>query len=397
MEKKTVIAINEVDYGSTGNICRSVLSELQTKGYDVYFACNDVRKNDDTIYKIHKSKVGYLLNKIICRFGATDGFHSKHATKKLIKFIESKNPQYLFLHNLHGGYVSLPLILSYIKNHDVKVIWTLHDCWLFTGKCSHFLYAKCDKWKTECHHCPCLKEHPRSYMFDKSRKLFKLKKQLFQNLENKITFVTPSKWLKDLMQFSYLKSYEILTINNGIDLNEKTMICSEKLPQNLNIETKLFFSAAMPMNERKGINFINKLAEELDPNKYLFLVAGLDRKRCKLNKNIVDLGDIRSREEMNYFYSISTAFLNPTLEDNFPTVNIESLLMKTPVITFNAGGSPETLIEETGSKVVSYVSYDELKNAVLNCNPTKQQKEACYKQAMNYSKEIMINKYIKLF
>ena len=37
---------------------------------------------------------------------------------------------------------------KYLKQTGVRVVWTLHDCWAFTGYCMHFDILKCNKWQT---------------------------------------------------------------------------------------------------------------------------------------------------------------------------------------------------------------------------------------------------------
>ena len=160
-----------------------------------------------------ENKRHYILGSLFDR----NGCFSRIGTRNLIKDLESFDPDVIHLHNLHKFCINFPILFKYLKESNKKVVWTLHDCWAFTGHCPHFDMIGCEKWKTFCYKCPQFKSYPKSYI-DRSRSMYKLKKKWFTGVEN-MTLVTPSKWLADLAKQSFLKDYPIQVINNGIDLS----------------------------------------------------------------------------------------------------------------------------------------------------------------------------------
>mgnify|MGYP002532974705 FL=1 len=157
------------------------------------------------------------MNVALARITGYNGCFAWIETHKLLKEIDKFHPDIIHLHNLHDSYINLPMLFSYIKKHDIPVVWTLHDCWSFTGQCPYFTMVKCDEWKTGCHDCPQYKEYPSS-LYDNTKMMWRLKKKWFTGVKN-MTIVTPSKWLAGLVKESYLRDYPVQVINNGIDLN----------------------------------------------------------------------------------------------------------------------------------------------------------------------------------
>ena len=270
-------------------------------------------------------------------FGKT-GFASKHATKKLLKFLDKINPDIVHLHNIHGYYLNIELLFNYLKEKQIRVIWTLHDCWSFTGQCAFFDYVGCDKWQTECKNCPMLSEYPKSFV-DSSKWNYQKKKELFTGLN--ITLVTPSKWLASLVKNSYLKVYDVKVINNGIDLNVFKPTPSNFREKYCLKDKKMILGVAGVWDRRKGLNDFIELSKLLDDNYVIVLVGLNDKQLDLLPHNIIGIKRTENQQELAGLYTTADVFFNPTYEDNYPTVNLESLACGTPVITYDTGGSPE--------------------------------------------------------
>ena len=100
------------------------------------------------------------------------------------------------------------MLFNYIKEKNIKVVWTLHDCWSFTGHCAHFDYVGCQKWKTGCYKCPQKNVYPKSSLADASSWNYEHKKNAFCGVKD-MTIITPSKWLADLVKESFLSEYEV--------------------------------------------------------------------------------------------------------------------------------------------------------------------------------------------
>ena len=219
-----VAEINMIPYGSTGKIMLQIADEARKSGIEVRtystVPFDKKKKNFEVDAKDHYSFGSFSENKRHYYLGSTlgkNGCYSRKGTKELIGYLKEFQPDIVHLHNLHKFCINLPLLFDYLKESKVKVIWTLHDCWSFTGKCPHFVMEKCDKWKTGCHHCSELSSYPLSRV-DNSKKMYLKKKEWFCGIEN-MTIVTPSNWLAGLVKQSFLGEYETKVIHNGIDLS----------------------------------------------------------------------------------------------------------------------------------------------------------------------------------
>ena len=337
-----IVQINVVCNGSTGKIMCDLARKLNEKGHESYiFFGRGNPKNDLNCKKI-ENKFSIYFHGLLGRLGL-NGHGSYFSTKRLIKELKKINPDVIHLHNIHGYYINLKVLFKYLKKeYKGKLIWTLHDCWAFTGHCSHFTIAKCQKWKTECKKCPNLKCYPKE-LFDTTQKEFKLKKELFKNLNN-LTIITPSNWLKELVEKSFLKEYSIKTINNSIDLKIFKPTYDEKIYEKYNIpkDKKIVLGVANVWEEKKGINDFIKLSQKIDSKKYQIVLVGTDERiEKKLPKRIISIRRTDNQEELAKIYSVSTVLFNPTYEDNYPTVNLEAQACGLPVLTYKTGGCPE--------------------------------------------------------
>lgn len=398
-ESKTILAINECDFGSTGSIARNVLDYCIDKHYKCFFAVHRSTIQSNNLFKIYISKANAFFNRIFCRIDGSDGFHNKQATKKLINFAEKHKIQLVFLHNVHGRYINLELLFAWCKKQNVPVVWTLHDCWAFTGRCAHFENCNCYKWKDGCGKCPSRKEYPAAYLVDGSSKYLFKKAKIINDLNGLLTIVCPSQWLHNYLKESKINNINSLVINNGINLTERPSedrLDAIRKKYDLS-NKKVFMFASLGYSVRKGLEYINRLADELPKDKYAFLVVGIEEKhKNKCSPNAINVGKLGSRKEMDEFFSVSDAFVNPTLEENFPTVNLESLCNGTPVITFNTGGSPEMLDKNCGI-VVEKGNYEKLKDALIQFNKDHFDSRFCIEKSLNYSKKNMSEQYYQLF
>lgn len=346
-----ILQINSVcGIGSTGRIVTDLHALLISQGHKSTVAFGrDKAKNCTTAIRIGNSVDNYLHVARTRLFDA-HGFASLSATKVFIAKIIALNPDVIHLHNLHGYYLHVGLLFEYLKQTDKSVIWTLHDCWAFTGHCSHFDYIGCDRWKSECHHCPSKVEYPKSLFFDRSKKKYKQKKELFTGVPD-LTIVIPSRWLSILVKESYLQEYPVKVINNGIDLSVFKPVSSDfRTRYNLHRQF-VILGVAFNWGVRKGYQYFIDLAKKLNPNEKIVLVGVSEQQIKELPNGIIGIAKTNSSAELAEIYSSADIFVNPTLEDNFPTTNLEALACGVPVITFNTGGSPEALDDDCGMVV----------------------------------------------
>lgn len=287
-------------------------------------------------------------------------------------------------------------MFDYIKSANKKVVWTLHDCWAFTGHCAYFDMAKCDKWKTGCGKCPNLKKYPNSWFFDRSSSLYKTKKAVFSGVKD-MTIVCPSQWLAELVKQSYLSDYPIKVINNGINLEDFKIIDNHTFDNVVDRSKKIILGVASPFGERKGYSNYISLSKIIDKEKYQIVMCGVNEEQVKEleSYDIVGITRTDSKQKLAELYSLAYCFVNMTFEDNFPTVNIEALACGLPIITYNTGGSVEVITEDNGI-VVEQGDIEAVKMAIYNMSEYDRQKIAD-NAIKKYSSEIMANAYINLY
>jgi len=346
-----ILQINSVcGIGSTGRIATDLHAILVAQGHQSAVAYGrDVAKNCDRPIRIGGRLDNYLH---VARTRLTDshGFGSKTATKAFIEKIRDLNPDVFHLHNLHGYYLHIGLLFEYLKQANKPVIWTLHDCWAFTGHCSYFDRIGCERWKWECHDCPLKTEYPKSLLFDRSRWNYQRKKELFTGIRD-LTIITPSMWLARLVNESFLRNYRVKVINNGIDLKVFKPTQSGVFSR-YNLENQfVLLGVAADWNQRKGYDYFVDLAKELRPDEKIVLVGVNAREIKHLPTGVIGIPKTNSITELAEIYSAADLFVNPTLEEVLGLVNLEALACGTPVITFNSGGSPECLDDGCGAVV----------------------------------------------
>lgn len=338
-----IVQINTVPNGSTGSIMMNIHKALLEKGHESYVVWGRGRKSNNENEIFMNDKLGVYFHVLYSRITGKTGFASKRSTKKLLKKLDEIKPNIIHLHNIHGYYINIELLFNYIKKNNIKVIWTLHDCWAFTGHCTHFEYFKCDKWKKQCKKCPQKKEYPKS-LIDNTKWCFNKKKELFTGVNN-LTIVTPSIWLSNLVKQSFLKKYNIKVINNGIDTSIFKKIDPNKIQfkNKYNLESKkIILGVASPFTKKKGFYDFIELSKIID-DKYEIVLVGLsDKQLSNLPNNIIGIKKTSNVNELVEIYNSSYILFNPTYEDTFPTVNMEAIACGIPVLTYDSGGSPES-------------------------------------------------------
>ena len=359
-----IVQINSVPSGSTGNIMRNIAQVVRDMGGEAY-TFSEAKKGIVSPFGhfYFGDPIENIAHRLYSVTTGISGTGSQKGTKELIRQITEINPDVIHLHNLHGWYINVPMLFDYIRESNIKTIWTLHDCWGFTAQCSHFIIEKCDKWKTGCYDCPRYKIYPYTWV-DKTYNMWNLKKEWFSKIQD-LTIVTPSQWLANLVKQSYLKEYPIKVINNGIDLSVFKPTESN-FREKFDLQgKKIVLGVASGWTYRKGLDVFIYLFQNLDPSVYKIVLVGTDKKVDeRLPKGVISIHKTLNQKELAEIYSAADVFVNPTREENYPTVSMEALACGTPVVTFNTGGSPEIIDKKTGV-VVEYGNIFEIKNAVL--------------------------------
>lgn len=340
------------------------------------------------------------------------GFASLKKTDELLAWLDEQQPDLLHLHNLHGFYLQIEKLFAYLKIKKLPVVWTLHDCWPYTGHCAYYDSNGCERWKVGCGDCRYHRSaYPYAIFKDNSKENFSRKRAAFNGIEN-LTLVTPSTWLAEEVRQSMLRQYPVRVIPNGIDLQvfqPGTGQDRKKSHKSTRTEEGRFelLGVANIWEERKGLVYLEKLAEKLSAEYHLTIV-GLSPKQkrsiegCFAKTKVTACGHTDSVQALAAYYQNADVFVNPTLEDNFPTANLEALACGTPVVTFRTGGSPETIDEHCGI-VVPKGDTAKLKQAVeLVCSQRRKAQgsfgaQACRQRALLFDKKIRYQEYLALY
>lgn len=398
-----IAEINMLTKGSTGKIMFQIAETARARenAVQTYSPVPFVRGKKNQIEVIPNHFWWGSRNEAMFHYYAgtllgANGLFSWFGTRKLVKHLKQFSPDIIHLHNLHGFCLNLPMLFKYIKKSGAKVVWTLHDCWAFTGHCPHFTISGCDKWQTLCQKCSQPRIYPKMYL-DTSRFMYRKKKKWFSNIDDMI-IVTPSQWLADLVKKSFLANYEVKVINNGIDLSIFKPRKSE-FREKYNVAAKyILLGVSFDWGYRKGIDVFIELSKRLDPKLYQIVLVGTDDiVDAKLPDNIISIHRTNDQIELAEIYSAADLFVNPTREENYPTVNMESIACGTPVLTFKTGGSPEIVDHLTGA-VVECNDIDDMEKEILRITAEAVfSKENCLKRAGNFDSTKCFNKYVELF
>lgn len=395
-----IVEINTCNYGSTGKIMLQIAQTAETRGHNVWVAYHNHKANLSKTVKnsiLIGNRLAFFFHTKLNLYTGLNGCGSVLATLKFLHKIKKLNPDLIQLHNLHNCYINLPLLFRFIKKSKIPVVWTLHDCWSFTGQCAYFDMIKCSKWKSGCHNCEQTHIYPASNV-DRTKEMWKLKRKWFCGIEN-ITLVTPSQWLANCVKESYLGNYQTQVIYNGIDLNVFNVINGDaKKKYNIPDNKYMLLGVSFGWGERKGLDVFNELAQRIDPEKYQIVLVGTTDETDKLlNPNIISIHKTNNQAELAEIYSAADVFVNPTREEALGLVNIEANACGLPVITFRSGGSPECICCESGS-VVERDDIDSMEKEIIRiCEQKPFSKENCRKQATNFDMNIKFKEYVDLY
>ena len=396
---KKLLQINITsNWGSTGKIAEAINLAAQRKGWECSTAYGRwANPSKFPTYKVGNKwdmYVHYFENRIFDR----EGLSSRRATKALIRHIEQLKPDVISLHNIHDHYLNYESLFRYLNETDTKVVWTFHDCWAFTGHCFHFVTKDCMRWKTGCHDCPLHHLYPNTVL-DRSVKNYALKKELLSANKN-LAIVACSDWLGDFVKESFLKDKRIEVIHNGVDLQTFRPQEGKESREGKEGKRGLFkiIAVSSVWYPNKGELDIYKLRTMLSENEYEITMVGLSADQAKnLPKGIRGIQRTQNVQELAQLYSEADVLINPTYEDNFPTVNIEALACGTPVITYRTGGSPEAVDDKTGM-VIEQGNVVSLANAVMQMKDTPLSSADCRKRAEeHFDKDKCFEKYIELY
>ena len=387
-----VFQINTCGNLSTGGLAVEIARGLIRRGDDsiVAYARNEIAQ-DVPYYKIG-NQFDVLFHAVMTRLTDRTGFFSKDATCKLIDEIKGYNPDIIQLHNLHGYYLNIQMLFDFLKEYQKPIVWTLHDCWAFTGHCAYFDYVQCEKWKEECYKCPNRLQYPKSFI-DNASENYEKKKNLFTSVTN-LTLVVPSVWLRERVEKSFLQSFPVKVVYNGIDLEQFNYeVKKMQFRQKNHIDDKIIIlGVASVWSERKGLETFVQLSKRL-PEPYRIVLVGLSAKqKKKLPPNIIGIERVESKKELAEIYADADIFLNPSKEETFGLTTIEALACGTYSIVLRDTACAE-IAELNGGKVVDG-TIESIERAIYSANKVKNKPQI---DERLFSKEVYVEKMLDIY
>lgn len=370
---KSLLQINtNVGWNSTGRIIEDIGKLAIERGWLSTIAygrnVNGAPASLSKLVRIGNAR-DIFLHGVGTRLFDRHGLYSHKATLEFIKRIEEIRPDIIHLHNIHGYYINFQDLFAYLSRTGIPVVWTLHDCWSFTGHCAYFDIANCDKWLNGCSRCPLKGMYPASNFLDNSQDNYRLKRKAFTSVDN-MHIVTVSRWLKNVVEQSFLDKFPAYVIHNGIEM--------PSLPSRRVKRERLILGAASKWDARKGLNIFLELRKRI-PSDIRMALIGLSPSQIRsLPAGIDGIERINERNILNNWYARAAVFVNPSLSDNLSTTNLEAQACGTPVVTFNVGGLSETVSPGSGI-IVDANDMDALTAAVTEviASPNRFKPEVC--------------------
>ena len=399
MTKLKLLQINvAANWGSHGRIAEEIGLEAMAQGWESYIAYG--RHANPS--KSHIVKIGDLFDH--CLHGAQSLLLDRHGlascgpTKKLIREIEQIKPDLIHLHNIHGFYLNYPILFRYLSTVDIPVVWTLHDCWAFTGHCAWPIHGHCDRFQEQCCHCPLQsKGYPKSFLLDRSRSNFKLKKRYFRSLQD-LHLVTVSRWLEQQVRLSFMQDMDIRTIYNGLDT--EVFRPSGTPPTSVTDGHPLVLGVCNAWYDWKGLDDMAALREIL-PDDYEVMVVGVNEDQMhRLPEGITCIRRTDSVSQLAEIYSQADVFVNPSKVESFGMTTAEALSCGTPSIVYDTSACPEVVDNLTG-RVVPLGDVNALAKAVMEiCSlPGREaMRQACRERAIRlFNRQDRYKEYLQLY
>lgn len=338
---------------STGRIMQEIGELAIRNGWHSYIAYS---KGRDGIKPCHSelipvgNKLSVFGHGLATRLFDRHGMASRLSTMQFIHRLESIRPDIIHIHNIHGYFLDYRLLFKYLSRCSVPVVWTVHDCWLYTGHCYYYSYVGCDKWQTGCGHCPQRGEFPRSLWVDRSRRNYEDKRRAFTSIpRDRLTIVPVSDWIRDEMSKSFFRDYDFRVIHNGINTDVFDISDPSEVRIRYNLSDKhIILGVASIWSREKGLDDFVSLAGMLHDDEVVVLVGIKPDEQRLLPDNVIGIARTENVSQLAQLYSAADVFVNPTWQDNYPTVNMEAISCGTPVVTYRTGGSVEAVTDETG-------------------------------------------------
>lgn len=347
------------------------------------------------------NKLSVAVHGVATRLFDRHGLASNLATRAFVERLSKLKPDVIHLHNIHGYFLNYKILFDYLERSGIPVIWTIHDSWIYTGHCYYYSFVGCNRWQTGCGLCPQKKAFPASFVFDRSRRNYVDKQAAFTSIPQEMLIIVPvSQWIKRELQYSFLRNYDMRVIRNGINTDVFDLCDATSVRHKYHLGNKrIFLGVASIWSQEKGLYDFFRLSDMLNEEEVIVLV-GVDAHLLKrLPRKIVGITRTQDVHQLAELYSAATALINPTWQDNYPTVNLEAIACGTPVVTYRTGGSIEAVTDATGM-IVEQGDVEGLLRAVrtIAAKGKGAYRDACRHYALkNFRKQDRYAEYIDLY
>ena len=403
---KKLLQINPVlrTNTSTGRIVQEIGELAIAGGWESYIAYSrgrdGIRPCKSKLIPVG-GKIDVAFHGLWTRLTDGHGLASWSATRRFVNEIKALNPDIIHIHNIHGYFLNYKILFDFLEQSNIQVVWTVHDCWLYTGHCYYYSSVGCDKWMRGCGKCPQRSAFPNSWFVDRSKQNFIDKSLAFNSIKDRLTIVPVSQWIRGEMSNSFLKDCQFQVIHNGIDLNVFSVQDNEQgVRQRYGLGDKRVILALTSIwSKEKGWDDLVEMSKMLNDNELIVMVGVNDKQLEQLPNNIVGIKRTENVQQLAELYSAADVFVNPTWQDNYPTVNLEAIACGTPVVTYRTGGSVESVTSATGAIVEQGDVVGLLAAArIIMQGDRDVYRTACRNYALeNFSKTERYKDYLKLY
>lgn len=396
---KKIMQINiTCGVGSTGRIAETLYHASLEQGYDACFAYSAYTPTLKNAFRI-ETKWQNILRRGLNKYIGRKQKHSTPGTKRLIRYIKKEKPDLIHLHNVQQNSVDYRLLFDFLKKSEIPVVYTLHDCWSFTGGCYHFTQRRCAQYQSGCHTCEWTDDTDDITV--SPQVAYAIKQRDIGGNDN-IHPVCVSDWLCKVATQSYMGNmkHKPQVVHNGIDTSvfyprqvDRQVMCG------IGEDTFVILGVAGYWNEGKGLSLFVEIAKRITfPTKIILIGSGLDSIKALRNECFLCIDRTENVDELARYYSLADVFINTSLEETFGLTTAEALACGTPAIVFDSTGCPEVIDEQTGICVP--FDTEQLIAAIETVKNKGKSRYTLHCRARaerEFSKEIMTGKYFRIY
>lgn len=338
--------------GSTGRLVGDICEELQRTG-DQAFLAYSVGEGGPADFRAG-GRLTAMAHALEARVTGIQGHGSRFDTARLNAWIRQINPDIVHLHNLHSNFVNLPALFRGFESRNQRIAVTMHDCWLMTGKCTHYDAVGCDRWKHRCGSCPQLRDDIPSWFFDFTSKM-RLEKEDWFRTVGPIAAVGVSNWVTSQINESHLKHAALIRrIYNWVDSEnfypDELSAVEFRTQHGIRANEKVVLGVADRWTIWKGLGRLTEMAALL-PVGVRMVVIGEVPSTATIPSGVVHIPRTSSIGEVRGAYNAAHVYVSTSVQETFGLTVVEALMCGTPAVVMNRTASPELINENDGAVV----------------------------------------------